>query len=172
MNLAVIHARTPGSVDATLNAVVATLSGRGYRPAGVMQEPSADGARHRCERDLIDIASGARCPISQKLGAGSRGCRLDPDAVETVAARVARTLEGTRADLLVINRFGKLEALGRGFCPVIADAAARAIPVLVGVNDLNRPAFEAFAAGMAVDLADTPAAVMAWLTPLLEKSAT
>lgn len=160
MHLAFIHARTPGSVDATLNGAVADLLRRGRRVVGVIQEPSGDAGRHRCDMDLIEIASGTRRSISQNLGAGSTGCRLDLDAIEGTAGRVAEALAG--ADLLVINRFGKLEAMGRGFCPVIADALDRGIPVLVGVNDLNRGAFDAFAAGLARELPDDIGPVLEW----------
>jgi hypothetical protein len=54
---------------------------------------------------------------------------------------------------------------------VIVSALERGVPVLVGVNDLNRPAFEAFAAGLAVELADSPCAVLDWITPHLRQHA-
>jgi nucleoside-triphosphatase THEP1 len=67
------------------------------------------------------------------------------------------------ADLLIVNKFGKHEAEGRGFRDVIAEAVAMEIPVLVGLNALNRPAFESFAEGLAVQLPSDPAALMAWV---------
>jgi hypothetical protein len=121
--------------------------------------------------DLIEISSGARLPISQRLGTGSTGCRLDPNAIETVARRVAEALDHAPVDLVVINRFGKLEAMGRGFCPVIAEALARGVPVLVGVNDLNRAAFEEFAGGVASELPDALGPVFDWALQLLRKIA-
>lgn len=171
MQIAFIHAKSPGSVDITLNEVVAALAGAGARLVGVLQEPPVEGERHRCDMDLIEIASGNRLPISQKLGGGSSGCRLDPGAIEAVAARVARELHTSRADILIVNRFGKLEATGRGFCPVIADALEQGVPVVVGVNDLNRSALDAFAAGLATELPDATSAVLAWVLPLLRKAA-
>ncbi len=171
MQIAFIHARTPGSVDATLNDVVARFSAQGLRLAGVIQEPSGEGERHRCDMDLIDIAHGERWPISQNLGRGSTGCRLDPSAIETVAGRVQDDLRVNRADLLVINRFGKIEAMGRGFCPAIAEALEQGVPVLVGVNDLNRPAFEEFAGGLATELPDNVGAVLDWVFALARKAA-
>jgi nucleoside-triphosphatase THEP1 len=163
MQLGFIHARTPGSVDATLNAVVEHMKRDGRRVLGVIQEPSGEGDRHRCDMDLIEVNSGARFSISQKLGASSKGCRLNPNAIETIACHVAVELDRSKADLLVINRFGKLESIGRGFCPVIADALARGVPVLVGLNDLNRAAFELFAGGTATELPNRAGAVLTWL---------
>lgn len=171
MHLAFIHAKRPGSVDTTLREVVAILTHQGYRLVGVVQEPMGDADRHRCDMDLIEIVSGQRLAISQNLGTGSKGCRLDPNAIETVATQVEVDLEASLVDLLIINRFGKLEATGRGFCPVIALALQRGIPVLVGVNDLNRPAFEVFAEGLAAELPDQSSAIQTWFLQVLRKVA-
>ena len=67
------------------------------------------------------------------------------------------------ADVLIVNKFGKHEAEGRGFRDVIAEALARDMPVLVGTNGLNRPAFDAFAGGLAVELAPAAAEIDAWI---------
>lgn len=115
--------------------------------------------------DLINLATGARLNISQKLGGGSTGCRLDGSAIETAAMAVGRDLADSciAPDLLILNRFGKQEATGRGFHPVIVSALERDVPVIVGVNDMNRPAFESFSAGLAAELADSSVAVLDWL---------
>lgn len=171
MDLAFIHAKVPGSIDVTLGAVVQTLSAEGVRMIGVIQESRGGINRHRCDMDLIEIASGNRLSISQSLGKGSSGCRLDPHLIETIAGRVALDLRGDCPHLLIINRFGKLETMGRGFCPVIADALGRGVPVLVGVNDLNRSSFAEFSAGVAIELPDELGSVLSWARPLLRKAA-
>ena len=98
------------------------------------------------------------CPTGRS--AGARGCRLDGGALEAAVAEVAQRLEG--AAVLVVNKFGKQEASGRGLVPVIAEAVGRGLPVLVGVNGLNLPAFLAFTDGQAVALPADPAAIAAW----------
>ncbi|ESR22548.1 hypothetical protein N177_4113 [Lutibaculum baratangense AMV1] len=65
-------------------------------------------------------------------------------------------------DLVIINKFGKREAEGGGFVPVICAALAAGVPVLVGLNDSNRADFETFAAGLAVRLSPDDGAVLAW----------
>ena len=108
------------------------------------------------------LPDGAVLRISQDLGPQARGCRLDPAALETAVAMVAASLS-SGADLLIVNKFGKHEAEGRGFRSVIAEAVAMDIPVLVGLNALNRPAFETFAEGLAIQLPPEPEALMAWV---------
>jgi hypothetical protein len=107
--------------------------------------------------------------ISQDLGPQARGCRLDPAALETAVGLVAAGLS-SGADLLIVNKFGKHESEGRGFRSVIAEAVAMDIPVLVGLNALNRPAFESFAEGLAIQLPSDPAALMAWVEDVTAKA--
>jgi hypothetical protein len=73
---------------------------------------------------------------------------------------VEARIEGS--DLLVINKFGKQESLGRGLRPAIAMAVELGIPVLVGVNGLNLPDFMSFTSGEATRIGAEPAAILAW----------
>jgi hypothetical protein len=59
-------------------------------------------------------------------------------------------------------KFGKHEAEGRGFRPVMAEALSRGVPVLVGLNRLNAGAFHEFAGGVAVELPPSLPALMGW----------
>jgi len=91
------------------------------------------------------------CPttsFAHQSGPEARGCRLDADALETAAGHVAARLTAG-ADLLIVNKFGKHEAEGRGFREMMATAVDLNVPVLVGLNGLNRDAFEAFSGGAA-----------------------
>ena len=76
----------------------------------------------------------------------------------------------TGADLLLINKFGKHEAGGRGFRNAIAMALAQDMPVLVGLNAMNEPAFQEFVGGSAQNLpADLPT-LRAWVAKALNKA--
>lgn len=171
MSLAFIHVARPGGVDETLRTVVATLSAQRRLLAGLMPQLAAAAGDHPCDRNLIDLRTGRQIAIHQALGKGSTACRLDADALETIVAMVAIGMERQSPDLLIVNRFGKLEASGRGFCPLIAQAMEADIPVLVGVNDLNRSAFDAFAADFAQELPDEAAALLTWLAPRMRRTA-
>lgn len=168
MYLAFIHVVRPRAADDTFRAVANTLARDRCRLAGVMPLPAVQDDRHRCDQDLVDLSSGRRLSIHQALGRGSTGCRLDADALEAIVAAVGQQMEVQRPEILIVNRFGKLEATGRGFCPLIARALDLEIPVLVGVNDLNRAAFDAFASGLALELPDQPGPVLEWVEPLLQ----
>jgi nucleoside-triphosphatase THEP1 len=162
MKLAYTMAPGRGDTDLVLERLAADVTARGLRCCGTVQINSERADAGHCEMDVRVLPDGAVLRISQDLGPQARGCRLDPAALETAVAMVASTLS-SGADLLIVNKFGKHEAEGRGFRNVIAEAVAMDIPVLVGLNTLNRTAFENFAEGLALRLPSDPAALMAWV---------
>jgi nucleoside-triphosphatase THEP1 len=162
MRLAYTMAQGCGDTDLVLERLASDLAARGLRCCGTVQINSARADAGPCDMDVRVLPNGATLRISQDLGPQARGCRLDPAALETAVGLVATGLS-SGADLLIVNKFGKHEAEGRGFRDVIAEALAMDIPVLVGLNVLNRPAFEIFAEGLAIQLPAEPAALMAWV---------
>lgn len=162
MKLAYTMAPGRGDTDLILEKLAAGLSARGLNCCGLVQintERVCDGP---CDMDVQVLPDGPVLRISQNLGPQARGCRLDPAALETAVGLVAAGLS-SGADLLIVNKFGKHEAEGRGFRDVIAQAVAMDIPVLVGLNALNQSAFESFAEGLALELPSDPAALIAWV---------
>jgi len=171
MPLASIQVARSGGADDTLRGVAAVLMGRGLRLAGVVPQYPFVAEGHPCDQNLIDLKTGGKVAIHQALGTGSRGCRLDAGALEGIVAMVARGMDMERPDLLIVNRFGKLEAAGRGFCPLIVQALEDGVPVVVGVNALNRPSFDAFAGCLAQELPDGIAEVLDWAEQFLDRAA-
>ncbi|WP_323020416.1 DUF2478 domain-containing protein [Pararhodobacter sp.] len=145
--LATVTGTERGQTDRLLAEVARVLSAEGWALAGVVQVNSGRPGRAHCDMDLQVLGRAEVIRISQNLGEESRGCRLDPEGLETAVALV----EGTLADrprLLILNKFGKAEIEGRGFRPLIAAALEQGVPVLMGLKPLNRPGFEDFAEGL------------------------
>lgn len=151
MRLAYTMTNGQRELDPLLEAVADDLIGRGLRVVGMVQinEDRTDGAR--CDMLARVLPDGPSIRISQSLGPNARGCRLDPDGLETAAGETQARLQ-RGADILIINKFGKQEAAGRGLRPLIAQALDAQTDVLVGVNPLNLPALEAFSGGLAQNL--------------------
>lgn len=135
-----------GKVDEVIAELAETLVRGGLDVAGLVQSNLAREDRCRCDMALRELASGREIGISQDLGNGSRGCRLDPGALETAVGWVQAALSPS-IDALILNKFGKREAEGAGLRPVIASAVALGIPVVVGLGAENRAAWDAFCAG-------------------------
>lgn len=162
MKLGYITTTGPGAANRTLASLAERLERRGVRLAGTVQTNTESVGGGRCDMDVRVLDGGPVIRISQSLGAGSRGCRLDPAALEQAVGEVASRLN-PRIDLVIINKFGKHEAEGRGFRPLVADALERGLTLLIAVNGLNLDAFLKFADGLAEELPSDAATIEQWL---------
>ncbi|MHA6268215.1 DUF2478 domain-containing protein [uncultured Aliiroseovarius sp.] len=170
MKLAFTIAPGRGETNLLLAQIADHLATQGAKVVGTVQIDTDRDDGHKCDMDVKVLPEGRIIRISQDLGRASRGCRLDMDALETAVADIEVALD-QGADLLLVNKFGKHEAEGRGFRAVIAEALGRDIPVLVGVNKLNRDAFISFCDGLAEELPADNAAIEAWLSSTLKLDA-
>ena len=130
MRLAYTMAPGRGGTDLILFKLVPQLVSRGLRCCGTVQINSERADTGPCDMDVQVLPEGPVLRISQDLGRSSRGCRLDPAALETAVGLVSAELS-IGADVLIVNKFGKHEAEGRGFRGVIAEALSMGIPVIV-----------------------------------------
>lgn len=162
MKIACVTATGPGETDRLISETAARLQAEDARLAGIVKVLDGDALRrHHCDMEVRVLPDGPAIAITQSLGAASQSCRLDPAAIAMAVAEVERgPLD--QADLFLLNKFGPEESEGRGFCAAIGTALDRGIPVLVGVSGPSRAAFDAFAGGLAQELAPTPEAVLAW----------
>ncbi|PIV75760.1 MAG: 3-dehydroquinate dehydratase [Rhodobacteraceae bacterium CG17_big_fil_post_rev_8_21_14_2_50_65_11] len=144
MKIGYVMSEGRGDVDLVLERFARALMARGVDVAGVVQTNTECGVDRACDMDVRVLPDGPVLRISQDLGPGSRGCRLDAAALEQAVGLVtARLCADTR--LLIVNKFGKQESEGGGFRALIGTALADGIPVLVGLNALNREAFADYA---------------------------
>jgi len=162
MQLASVSAEGRGATDRLLAAIVARLGGEGVRIAGVLRAVAPGAGRGHCDSALRILPDGPVVEITQDLGSGSAACRMDAGALEAAVARATQSLNAEGADIVVLNKFGMSEAEGRGFRTFFADALERGIPVLTGVSDVHRAAFERFAGGISIALPADEEAVLAW----------
>ncbi|MCG7519227.1 DUF2478 domain-containing protein [Ruegeria sp. Ofav3-42] len=161
MYLAYVTTTDRGATDRLLSAVAERLLSKGASLAGVVQTNTECADSSKCDMDVRVLPEGETIRISQSLGEQSRGCRLDPAALEQAVGYVTASLADA-PHLLIINKFGKHEADGRGFRPVIAEALAQDIPVLVGVNGLNKEKFDEFTGGAAEQIGSDLESITAW----------
>ncbi len=171
MYLAYVTTTDRGATDRLLNAVAEHLLNADARLAGVVQTNTECVDSSKCDMDVRVLPEGETIRISQSLGTQSRGCRLDPAALEQAVGYVTASLDDN-PQLLIINKFGKHEADGRGFRPVIAEALARDIPVLVGVNGLNNEKFQEFTGGAAEEITPDLQEIVSWFNQVTAQRAT
>ncbi|WP_114284684.1 DUF2478 domain-containing protein [Candidatus Halocynthiibacter alkanivorans] len=163
MDIAYITTTEQGKTDTVLAEVAGLLALRGLQLAGVVQTNSDSPDCRGCDMDVRVLPDGPTIRISQSLGKEARGCKLDPSALEEAVVEVQSRLNADSA-LLILNKFGKHEADGRGFRDLIAEALSLGLPVVTAVNQMNEAAFLEFSGGLAIKLPTSAAAIVDWAT--------
>jgi hypothetical protein len=153
--LAALIYRDEDHVDALVADFRRVAEARGARVGGLAQTP--------CESSIFvtHIESGRRLDLMQDLGACAEGCRLDTAALAEAAGLLAQSLE-SRPDLLLVSRYGRIEAEGGGYLATIGAAAVEAVPTLVCVGAKYAEHWREFSGGLAESLPLTLAALTGW----------
>ena len=110
---------------------------------------------------LRSLADSARYPIFQDLGRGSQACHLAGDGAAEVASAVARDIE-RGCDLVILSKFGKLEAAGGGLREAFVAALEAGVPVLTSVGRAQAAPWESFAAPLFTPAAADAGEIEAW----------
>jgi nucleoside-triphosphatase THEP1 len=149
------------AIDELMAKIAEELRAQGLRLGGVVQRNQGDCADDCASMTLEDLATGRLYPISEDRGAGASGCRLDAAGLAAAGGAVASALDAP-VDLLIINKFGKQEALGQGLRAEIAAGILAGLPLLTAVRDDVLPAFAAFAGEDWQRLAPAREAALGW----------
>ncbi len=165
--LAAIIAAKDVPVDQLLAGAARRARQAGLRVAGFLQYRETGGEECCRDIEIEHIGTGVTQIISQSLGSGSKGCRLDPAALADVAGALQAELD-EGADMLILNRFGKGETEGHGFRSIIETAYARQIPVLTVVRETYVEGWNDFAGDCGVLLAPDSKAVLGWCDRVME----
>lgn len=106
----------------------------GVRTAGLVQLDNWPGQSGDSEIRTVVLSSGEVVLLAHDRNLGATGCGLDCGQLASIAKLIEAAIhEG--ADLVVINRFGKLEAEGKGLIELIRQAAEVDLPVLIAVPE-------------------------------------
>jgi len=165
--LAAILAAKDVPVDQLLAGAAHRARQAGLRVAGFPQHRETGGEECCRDIEIEHIGTGVTQIISQSLGSGSKGCRLDPAALADVAGALLAEIDDG-ADMLILNRFGKGETEGHGFRSIIETAYARQIPVLTVVRETYVEGWNDFAGDCGVLLAPDSKTVLGWCDRVME----
>ena len=156
---------------ALLRPLVERWRSEGVNVAGLLS-PMADAADDTPQRScgsltLQDLITLDIFDLSQDLGAGASGCTLDASQLTRAAAGLRHALSTPqRPDLIVLNKFGKLEAQGDGLHGEILAAVEAGVPVLTTVKPECVDAWTAFVGDFGCMLPAEPAAILGWASDI------
>ena len=134
----------------------------GIAVAGIVQHNQFVRDRTKCNMEIEELASGIVLKISEDRGKEARGCRLDRGALSEAAALLSASIENG-PQLVILNKFGKTEAEGRGLRDTLAQAVQLGVPVIVGVPFRNIEQWRIFAEGLAEECAIGSSRPHEWL---------
>ncbi len=145
--------------DRLISGFAADLRRSGCRPVGVVQlGRSCQSHDPRLGVTLLPDGEVVGLALDDT---STSGCRLDRDRLAGVSMRLAAAIDDG-ADLVIINRFGRSEAEGKGLLDLIPQALAADIPVLIAVPEPRFDAWIKFSEGMNVRLACRRDALDRW----------
>jgi hypothetical protein len=153
--------------DEVLFAFCNDLKRSGSRPVGLVQHGHCVGEPSDLSALLIHTNEQIR--LFQNLGSCAEGCRLDVGQLLTAGARVATAIDHG-ADLVVINRFGRLEREGKGLSFLIEMAIGSGIPTVIAVPANRFMDWVKFSEGMSVKLSCDVASLHRWWSSMLRRT--
>lgn len=115
----------------------------GIKAVGLIGEPHGLPNRACGAGILRDIVSGTAYSIYLATAPRDTSCHIDMAGVETACAAIIEEISA--ADLVVLSKFGKLEAIGRGLTGAFEAAIAAGKPLLTSVSAKHLDAWRAFA---------------------------
>jgi hypothetical protein len=140
---AAIEGASSAAAQALLHAAVARWRGAGLRVVGLVEEAHGLPERTCSAGFLRDIASGRRYAIYLATPPRETSCHIDAAGAQRAGAAVIPQVPAS--DLVVLSKFGKLEAAGGGLRPAFEAAVAAGKPVVTAVSSLHRAAWRTFA---------------------------
>ncbi len=159
--IAAISGASSHIIQELIRAFALRLATDGFRVVGVTEDliPTPVNAKRRLA--LHEIGTGIQYSISQDLGEGSMACNLDVSGLAE-ACNAIETASASSADLVILSKFGKQEAVGGGFRGAFLRAISEGTPVLTAVNPQLMPAWQTFVGDLGECLPADAAAVEDW----------
>jgi Protein of unknown function (DUF2478) len=155
-----------GAATAGIQKLLARFAERrikeGLRVAGVIEEPAGGVDCGVCDSLVLRETAGSTIiPITQNLGSGSSSCKLDSAGLAAGCQAVVAAIE-QGADVVVLSKYGKVEAEGGGLLDAFRAAAEAGVPCLTGVKPSFSEPFLEYAGGYSQWIEASDAALEAW----------
>ncbi|MBV9018763.1 MAG: DUF2478 domain-containing protein [Alphaproteobacteria bacterium] len=158
-----------GATNAEIQDIFLTLVEQwrsDFRLAGVVAESHGLSGRVCQAGFLRNLANGARFSIFNDRGPGVAECHLDGSGAVAAAEAVQRDI-AAGCDLVLLNKFGKLEAAGNGLAGAFRAAIAAELPLLTSISPAHDPAWRRFADREFAILPPDAAAIDRWRRAIL-----
>jgi hypothetical protein len=153
-----------GAEGAVIEALLAEMAAHwracGLNVCGALAESDRVADRTCSAGFLCNIETGARYAMYLDESPAHTSCHLDETGIVEACASVLDRIAAS--DVVVLSKFGKVEAVGSGLFEAFETAIALGKPILTSVAPKHRYAWDRFAPD-AVILSPERAALESWL---------
>ena len=153
-----------GASNVEIQAIFRALADKwqpDVRLVGLVAENHWLADRHCQAGYLRNLTTGARFSIFHDLGPGVTMCHLDGPGAVAAAASVQSDI-AAGCDLVLLNKFGKLEAAGEGLGSAFRAAITAGLPLLTSVSPAHDEPWRRFVDQEFTVLPADPAAIDLW----------
>ena len=157
--IAVVTAADNDIAQKLLASLAAEWRRAGLKVAGLTTEAHGLADRSCSAGILCDIATGVRFRIHLDEPPAGTSCHLDGSGVSSACAAIIDRIADS--DVVVLSKFGKLEAQQKCLYPAFEAALMMGKPILTTVARKHRDTFTAYAP-QATSLEPDAAAITAW----------
>jgi len=120
----------------------------GFRVAGLIEVKAGPDGPGCTGQAMLDLSTGRLYPLAQDLGPCAIACHLDSSAVAEACIGVMNAIS-QGCDVVVLSKFGKLEANRSGLLDAFGLAISEGLPVLTAVAPAFTERWDAFSAPLA-----------------------
>jgi hypothetical protein len=117
---------------------------------------------------LRDLRSGARYPLKQYLGPGSVACALDTAGLAAACFAVETAIQ-QGCDVVILSKFGKVEAERGGLAGAFYAAIAAGVPIVTSVAPSLAEAWNGFATPFAIIVRPDFDEIQNWRLTLVQR---
>ena len=157
--IAAVRGAASPSVQALFRDMLRSWRASGVQVVGLIEETHGLPARTCNAGVLHDITSGSPYSIFLESVPESKACHIDVVGAETASKALLPQI--ATSDLVILSKFGKLEAARRGLIGAFEAAITLGKPILTTVSDRHLPAWRTFAPAATV-LEASPGAIADW----------
>lgn len=157
-------------IQTTMWSCVRRWRQAGARIVGAVEIVRDEGRRGPTSAWLADLSTGRSYPLFQDLGPGSVSCHLDGAGVSMACEAILGAMRAP-CDLVVLSKFGKLEAGRSGLMAAFWAAMERDLPILTAVAPTWAAQWSAFAGPLARFIAPSAAELDRWWRDASERNA-
>jgi Protein of unknown function (DUF2478) len=167
-HIAAIRGASNRTIQEAMRRFARRWTDRGVRIAGLIETFDESAEPTRKAVWLQNIRNGESYPLFQNLGPMATACHLQGAGIVAACVDICAEIEGG-CDLVILSKFGQLEALRSGLMDAFIRAVEQGIPILTAVSPAYARPWNDFAASLGFIVPVEDDAIDAWWLSITRK---